>query len=76
MKSSEEIREAQKKKLNIQITLCLKDLKEVNEGIEGLKEIKCEEIDNDVINILTGFRRDLLLAKDNIVRIERMLRNG
>lgn len=75
MKTKDELKLESKEKFKIHILATRKDLNCVSKKIDEIEEYtdQAKEVPAEATNVLLGIRRDLLVASENIDRINRLL---
>lgn len=75
-KSKEQLKKESVERFNIQIIAVKKDVKELKQDIDQMESNNISEAPPEVINVIMGIRRDLLMCRDSIKRISRVLKRG
>lgn len=76
MKTKDELKRESKEKFKIHILATRKDLNCVHKKMDEIEKYTdhAKEVSAESTSVLLGIRRDLLVAVDNLNRIERSLR--
>ncbi len=75
-KSKQQIKEESVEKFIIQIIAAKKDIKELKQDIDKIDLNNISEASPETINVIMGIRRDLLMCRDGIKRVSRVLKRG
>lgn len=75
-KSKQQLKDESVERFNIQTIAAKKDINELKKDLDEIDLSNILEAPPEAINVIMSIRRDLLMCRDSIKRISRVLKRG